>query len=30
MDWKDHITADPETMFGKPHIKGTRIGVEFV
>lgn len=30
MDWKERITADPETLFGKPRIKGTRIGVEFV
>ena len=30
MDWKDRITADPETPFAKPRIKGTRIGVEFV
>ncbi len=30
MDWKDRITADPETLFGKPRIKGTRIGVAVI
>lgn len=30
MDWHDYIVSDPETLFGKPRIKGTRIGVEFV
>ncbi|MFB1486059.1 MULTISPECIES: DUF433 domain-containing protein [unclassified Thiocapsa] len=29
-DWKDRIICDPEILFGKPHIRGTRIGVEFV
>lgn len=30
MNWKDRIVSDPETLFGKPRIKGTRIGVEFL
>lgn len=30
MDWKDRIVTTPDTLFGKPRIKGTRIGVEFV
>lgn len=30
MNWHDRIVADPDTLFGKPRIKGTRIGVEFV
>ena len=30
MDWRERIVADPETLFGRPRIKGTRIGVEFV
>ncbi len=30
MEWKDRIVATPDTLFGKPRIKGTRIGVEFV
>lgn len=30
MDWKDRIVATPDTLVGKPRIKGTRIGVEFV
>ena len=28
MDWKDHIISDPEILFGKPSIKGTRIAVD--
>ncbi|MGZ8217832.1 DUF433 domain-containing protein [Methylomagnum sp.] len=30
MNWQNHIVSDPDTLFGKPRIKGTRIGVEFV
>lgn len=30
MDWKDRIVATPETLLGKPRIKGTRIGVELI
>ncbi len=30
MDWKDHITADPAVLVGKPAIKGTRLSVEFI
>lgn len=30
MNWREHIVTTPETLFGKPRIKGTRIGVEFV
>ena len=30
MDWKDRIVTDSDTLFGKPRIAGTRIGVEFV
>ncbi len=29
-DWKEMITADPEVMFGKPVISGTRPTVEFI
>lgn len=29
-DWKDRIVATPDTLFGKPRINGTRIGVEFI
>jgi uncharacterized protein (DUF433 family) len=30
MIWKDRIVCDADTLFGKPRIKGTRIGVEFI
>jgi uncharacterized protein (DUF433 family) len=30
MDWKEHITADPEVLTGKPIIAGTRLSVEFI
>jgi uncharacterized protein (DUF433 family) len=30
MDWRDRIVTTPDTLFGKPRIKGTRIGVEFI
>jgi uncharacterized protein (DUF433 family) len=30
MDWCDRIVTDPETLFGKPHIRGTRIGVDLI
>lgn len=30
MNWRDRITADPDTLMGKPRIKGTRIGVVFL
>jgi uncharacterized protein (DUF433 family) len=29
-DWHGRIVSDPDTLFGKPRINGTRIGVEFV
>lgn len=29
-DWQNRIVCDPDTLFGKPRIRGTRIGVEFV
>lgn len=28
MDWKDRIVATPDTLVGKPRIKGMRISVE--
>ncbi len=28
--WRDYITADPETLGGKPRLRGTRLGVEFI
>ena len=30
LDWKEHITADPKILNGKPIIKGTRISIEFL
>jgi uncharacterized protein (DUF433 family) len=30
MDWKNRIVATPDTLVGKPRIKGTRMGVEFI
>jgi len=29
-DWKERIVSDADTLCGKPRIRGTRIGVEFV
>ena len=30
MNWRDHISSDPEIMFGKMVIKDTRIPVELI
>lgn len=30
IDWRERIVSDPDTLFGKPRIRGTRIGVELV
>lgn len=30
MNWQEHITADPAVLVGKPILRGTRLGVEFV
>ncbi len=30
MNWQEHITRDPEILFGKPSIKGTRISVDLI
>ena len=30
MDWREYIVRDPNILFGKPTIKGTRISVEVV
>ena len=30
MNWKEYIATDPEVMFGKMVIKGTRIPVELI
>lgn len=30
MNWQECIVSDSDTLFGKPRIRGTRIGVEFI
>lgn len=30
MDWQGRIVTTPDTLFGRPRISGTRIGVDFV
>jgi uncharacterized protein (DUF433 family) len=30
MSWRDHIHADRRVLGGKPVVKGTRLGVEFL
>lgn len=30
MDWRERIVATPDTLVGKPRIKGTRISVELI
>ena len=30
MDWQGRIVTSPGTLFGRPRIAGTRIGVDFV
>jgi uncharacterized protein (DUF433 family) len=30
MDWREHISADPAVMVGKPVITGTRIPVDLL
>ena len=30
MNWKDHITADPKVLVGKPVIRGTRLSVDLI
>lgn len=30
MDWRPHIHSDPETLLGKPVVKGTRLAVDFI
>jgi len=30
MKWKDYIGSNPEVLFGKPVLKGTRISVELI
>ena len=30
MNWHDRIVTTPDTLFGRPRIAGTRIGVDFI
>jgi uncharacterized protein (DUF433 family) len=30
MDWREYITSDPQILFGKPVITGTRIPVDLL
>ena len=30
MDWQGRIVTTPETLFGRPRIAGTRLGVDWV
>lgn len=30
MEWNRHIVCSPDTLFGRPRIAGTRIGVDFL
>jgi uncharacterized protein (DUF433 family) len=30
MDWRQHITADPAILGGKPVARGTRLAVDFI
>jgi len=30
MHWQEYITSDPTILYGKPSIRGTRIGVDLI
>lgn len=30
INWRDYITSDPDILFGKPVIKGTRVPVHLI
>ncbi len=30
MEWQSHIESNPEILYGKPHIKGTRLAVDLI
>jgi uncharacterized protein (DUF433 family) len=30
MSWRDYITTDPTILAGKPVVRGTRVGVDFL
>ena len=30
MDWQNRIVTTPDTLFGRPRVVGTRIGVDFI
>jgi uncharacterized protein (DUF433 family) len=30
LDWREHITGNPNVLYGKPVLKGTRIPVDLI
>jgi uncharacterized protein (DUF433 family) len=30
IDWRDYVNSNPMILAGKPHLKGTRLSIEFV
>ncbi len=30
MDWRPHISTDPDVLSGKPVVRGTRLAVDFI
>jgi uncharacterized protein (DUF433 family) len=30
MNWQEYISSDPAVLYGKPTIRGTRIGVDLI
>lgn len=30
INWREHITSNPEVLYGKPVVKGTRIPVDLI
>ncbi len=30
MDWREHVVSDPDTLSGKPVVRGTRLSIDFI